>query len=457
MRFRAWDTLTGRMLVLMATALTLSQVLALTILQSNLDTVIKQSIHTAQVAHIGQILRQVRVAAATGGDVRDAADHLSVVGAELADAPFIIPGARPEADLAALLHRRAGLPETIEVRVWNAGLETVGRRMLPDSSAGIPDNPLYGFLYCAVEIEPGRWLTFIVRPLPRFWPPPAPILLLLATSLVMVTLAAGIAARRLARPFRIFTTAAERLGAGERHEPVPVSGPIDVRRAQTAFNVMAARLQATSSSQQALLGAIGHDLRTPLTSLRVRTELLGDDKERARMTRALDELQRLTEAALQAAKGVPAGESARLIDMVGLVGAVCDDLADLGHPVAFEEPDARPIVHGWPEELTRAVRNIVENAVRYGERATVRIEEVAEACRILIEDEGPGIPEADQERVFDPLVRLESSRSAATGGHGLGLHIAHNTVAAHHGAIRLRNRSPRGLAVTIELPLAEMG
>lgn len=447
-----WNTLTTRMVLVIATALFVSQLTAILVIQANLNHIIKWSSRHSQITYAAEALRRVNRAAPGEDTLSLVQESAAVISVWTSPTALHIDGARRDPALETRLRRLAGSPPDQAVSVMMAGLDAVSRRRPREPRLERASDNGYGLLYCAVQRPNGEWLTFVVRPQPRFWPPSPPIAMFLSTSLIIVTVAAAAVARRVARPFRAFAEAADRLTAGERHEPVDVFGPVDVRRAQTAFNVMGARLQATLASQNALLAAIGHDVRTPLTSLRVRVELLPDDRGRERMSRALDELQRLTDAALQAASDHAFSEPIQAFDVVALVAAVCEDVADLGAPVAFREPHTRPILRGWPDELGRAVRNIIENAVRYGGRAEVALEATRASCVILVRDDGPGIPEADLARVFDPLVRLEPSRSAQTGGHGLGLHIAQNTVAAHGGTITLRNRRPSGLEARISLP-----
>ena len=455
MKRRRLNTLTSRMVFVMITALVISQALALFILQTRLESLIASSVRHVQIANASQTLRHINEQERPPSPAALLAHNSAVIAAWSATEPEPIGSAQRDAPLEPIIIRGAGLSASAELRVWRAGVESWTNENLPGVEYRADDRiTAYGLLHCAIQLEPGEWLNFVLRPQPRVWPPSPPLSVFLVLSLVFIGLAAAIAAQRIAQPLRAFTNACERLTAGEPHTPINVEGPDDVQRAQTAFNVMGSRLHATVRGQQALLAAIGHDLRTPLTSLRVRAELLADEGDKDRITRALDELQELTEAALDAASSASIDAPSHPIDLSGLVFAVCDDLVDLGAPVRFREPDTSPIVDGWPQELLRAVRNVVENAVRYGERAQVRLDATADTAAIIVTDEGPGIPEADHERVFDPLVRLETSRSKQTGGHGLGLHIARNTIAAHQGDIALRNREEGGLEVTITLPIA---
>jgi signal transduction histidine kinase len=203
-----------------------------------------------------------------------------------------------------------------------------------------------------------------------------------------------------------------------------------------------------------MLAAISHDLRTPITTLRLRAEFVDDEEARAKILETLDEMQRMIEATLAFAREEAAAEDTRTVDLAALVESLVADLVDLGHEVAFSGPE-RLAYACRPIGLKRAVRNLIENAIAYGERARVKLEPGALAVRIVIDDDGPGIPEADFERVFAPFVRLEESRSRETGGIGLGMAIARSIVRGHGGDIELANREEGGLKVVISLPKAE--
>ena len=440
-------------MIVLATALVIAQVIAFSIIQSQIYNIIERSIRRSQAVTAAHA---VKVAIA---DPDNAVAHLvedtAIVSAVMYDAPRDISAARRDHILEDKIVKRAGLSSDYTFQARSLGLDIIAEPWIDEpKSQNLEKVGPFTLLYCDLEIAPGRWLSFVVRPRVSFWPPPPPALITLAIGLATVTMFSVLAASRIARPFRDFTNAAERLTAGEPHAPVEVFGPNELRRAQTAFNVMAARLQATLSGQQALLGAIGHDLRTPITSLRLRAEVLGDETERDRMTRALDELQRLTEAALDAASGGVSDAPRQPIDLSSLIATVCDDLADIGQPVRMRDGEGAPIIEGWPGDLARALRNVIENAVRYGGGAHVVWSTKQTKCLICVEDDGPGLPEAELERVFQPLVRLEASRNANTGGHGLGLHITRNIITAHGGRIWLENRPEGGLKASIELPLA---
>lgn len=203
-----------------------------------------------------------------------------------------------------------------------------------------------------------------------------------------------------------------------------------------------------------MLAAVSHDLKTPITSLRLHAEFVEDEETRARILAALDEMQRMTEDALVFIREDMQREETRTVDLHALLDSVAADLAELGHDIAVADT-GRILTACRASALRRASRNLLENAAAYGGRATARIEPDDEAIRIVIEDEGPGIPERDLERVFEPFVRLEASRSRETGDSGLGLAIARSIVRGHGGDIRLENRANGGLRATVALPQAE--
>ena len=219
---------------------------------------------------------------------------------------------------------------------------------------------------------------------------------------------------------------------------------------------MRARLDRYVRDRTAMLAAVSHDLRTPITSLRLHAEFVEDAETKAKIVAALDEMQRMTEDALAFIREDMQREETRTVDLHALVDSIAADLAELGHAISVAH-SGRVLAVCRPAALRRALRNLLENAAAYGRRATVRIERDDAEIRIVVEDEGRGIPEADLERVFEPFVRLEASRSRDTGGSGLGLAIARSIIRGHGGDIALLNRAEGGLRATVVLPRAAGG
>ncbi|HVW72605.1 MAG TPA: ATP-binding protein [Rhizomicrobium sp.] len=286
-----------------------------------------------------------------------------------------------------------------------------------------------------------------VRPTPQW---PVEIMIAAVIAVVLASTGAAFMARRVVRPLSELTTAATKVALGRSPPHVAERGPDDVRNAAVAFNAMASKVTRTLESQRHLLSAVGHDLRTPITAMRINLEFLEDSDLREGLLRNLDELQALTEQVLAAAKGA-GGEPPRQVDLSALVESLCTDLDELGEPVSWATHAPAPI-SCRPNEIKRAVRNLVENAVAYGHKADVRITDAGDGYDVLVEDEGPGIPENDRQRVFEPFVRLESSRNEDTGGTGLGLTLVKAIVEGHGGVVKLENRPGGGLRARMHLP-----
>jgi signal transduction histidine kinase len=304
-----------------------------------------------------------------------------------------------------------------------------------------------------VQLRDGTWLNaaFAKPAYGSIWTSQSTVSL--GITAIVLTLIAILVAYRVSRPMRRLAVAAEAFGRGEEIARLPEEGPDDIRRTAEAFNRMQERLHRFVKDRTSMLAAIGHDLRTPITSLRLRAEFVADPDERDKILMTLDEMQAMTEATLAFAREEAAGEPTRVIDLAALTESVCSDLADLGWDVTFAESGKVPY-RCRPAAIRRALRNLIENAVRYGGCARVSLALAKDSFEIAIEDNGPGIPEEEFERVFAPFFRLEGSRSRTTGGVGLGLSIARTIVRGHGGDIELVNLRGRGLRAVIRLPQA---
>ncbi|OWJ55915.1 sensor histidine kinase [Inquilinus limosus] len=302
----------------------------------------------------------------------------------------------------------------------------------------------------SVQLSSGTWLnSAYAKPSGNsFWTNQS--MVSVAVTAIVLSVFGIVVARGIARPMRRLAVAAEALGRGESVAPLPEAGPDDIRNTAEAFNRMQERLQRFVKDRTRMLAAIGHDLRTPLTSLRLRAEFVADAEEREKMLATIAEVQKMTEATLAFAREEATAEGTRTVDLSALVESLCDDLAELGQDVTVQE-GPRISYRCRPDALRRAIRNLVENAVRYGERARVHVARAGDGIEIVIEDDGPGIPADVGEQVFAPFFRIENSRNLETGGVGLGLSIARTIVRHHGGDIVLANQA-KGLRATISLP-----
>jgi signal transduction histidine kinase len=301
-----------------------------------------------------------------------------------------------------------------------------------------------------VQLRNGSWMHAVYAKPASVTSPQWQSHVSLAITAITLSLIALFIARRITQPLRRLAWSAERLGRGEEVPPLPKEGPMDVRCTAMAFNRMQERLRRFVEDRTRMLAAIGHDLRTPITSLRLRAEFVNDEETRQKILSTLDEMQSMTEATLAFVREDAVHEATRNVDLAALLESLCADLADMGWDVTFSNGEKMPY-RCRPDALRRAFRNVIENAVRYGERARVSVGFEGDAIEITVNDDGPGIPEQDFERVFAPFVRLESSRNRATGGVGLGLSIARTIVRGHGGDITLANRGS-GLCLAVRLP-----
>jgi signal transduction histidine kinase len=308
----------------------------------------------------------------------------------------------------------------------------------------------------ALQLPDGPWLIVSVPVEPaRPWHSPT----FLAAFLLMTAAAAGLtlwAVRRLTAPVRTLALAAEALGRDVNAPPLPEDGPLEVATAAAAFNTMAARIRRFVEGRTEMLTAIGHDLRTPITRLKLRAEFVEDDEQRAKMLADLDELEAMISATLAFGRDAQTTEAVTSLDLPALLRTVLDEAGDARPDVvdqlAYEGPP-HLIVHARPLALKRALANLVSNAVSYGGGARVRLlSPVDGMLTIEVEDDGPGIPPQELERVFEPFHRGEPSRSRETGGVGLGLPIARNIFRAHGGDVTLANRPKGGAKAMAAIP-----
>ena len=278
----------------------------------------------------------------------------------------------------------------------------------------------------------------------------------ISTALLLATIAGVVwfSVRRLTQPMEAIAEQAERLGRGDDVTPIPLSGPIELRRTIDAFNRMQARLRRFIRERTEIVAALAHDLRSPLTAMRFRAEMLDPSEDRQRLELLITEMEQMTEASLTFGRGVTVNEPMTEIDLSNLVEQIAAELRETAAAVEFTSAGA-VTVSGRPIALKRALRNLVENAIRYGERATISVSRQIGEAVLIVSDEGPGLDEEALERAFEPYLRFETSRSRETGGAGLGLAIARDVVRSHGGEIVLRNRPSRGLDAVVTLPLTK--
>ncbi len=310
-------------------------------------------------------------------------------------------------------------------------------------------------LVVQLQLEPGTWLyVATLLPIAELFEPRAWLSgeRLLAGLMVLLTVLglSLLGIRSMTRPLSRLSRAARQLGDDLDASPLRETGPREVVATAVAFNRMQGRIREQVEERERLFSAISHDLKTPITRLRLRAEMLDDPLQRERFCASLDELDALVRGALASVKGLDLHERIVEVAPAALLEGLAAELRLHGGEVVIEG-SASPIA-AKPLALKRCLANLLENALFYGRRAEVRLEDAPDRLIITIHDRGPGIAEAQRERVFSPFVRLEPSRSRHTGGSGLGLGIARHIVRAHGGEIGLANHPEGGLVVTLTLP-----
>jgi signal transduction histidine kinase len=286
-----------------------------------------------------------------------------------------------------------------------------------------------------------------------FWSGPWMNSLLFAV--VVLTLLGLWAARALTAPLSAFAKAAEDFSLDGTAPPLPERGPEEIRSVAKALNRMRQRITALIDDRTKMLAAISHDLRTPITRMRLRSEFIEDEGQRGRMLHDLDQMRSMLESVLSFLRNDRKLESMTLVDIASTLQLITDQFADMGHTVAYDGPD-HAMAMARPDDLHRCVTNLVENAVKFGAQTRIRLLTSPGLITIEVEDDGPGISDARKEVMLEPFVRGDDARNMdESTGFGLGLSIARTIVLAHGGEFSLNDRKPNGLIVRIRLPANE--
>ncbi len=356
--------------------------------------------------------------------LRPAADHLR----RLPEDHALLAALRqtmPERKVVLYAHQRNGRPHAVLV----ASIQLADGSPLQVRLPGIPPAP----------------------ELPR--PPPGRLFAALFALIGGVSLLTWVAVRLATRPLSRLAAAARALGEDPEHAPMAVSGPTEVAQAASAFNQMQQRIREHVAERTRILAAISHDLQTPVTRLRLRAELVDDEALRGRIQSDLDAMQALVKEGLDYARSLDERAPMQPIDLDDLLAALRDDAADMGWTVSMSGHASAP-VRGRPVALRRALWNLIENGLKFGGRVELRLEETPGEVVVRIRDHGPGLPENELEKVFEPFYRTEASRNRETGGTGLGLAITRNLLRGQGGKVSLHNHPEGGLEAVVRLPRA---
>lgn len=462
-------SLFGRLMAVLAGGLMLAQLLSAAINVAERDRLLVSSFGMQPAQRIADV---VKLLDGLGGAERERV--VAVFGVpplvlslhDAPAAPLESPGGWRMQMFAAQLQLELGAPRQVRVEP-RAGFAQMpmgsgggpGRNfpMHPGGAGMMGHGPGAGVgmglpvLRTEVQLRDGRWARFDAEL------PPAPDALPWRLALTLVVLLASmlalsyVAVRWVVRPLHVLAQAAEGLGHDLERAPLPEDGPREVQQAARAFNTMQTRLSGFLKDRTRILAALSHDLKTPLTRMRLRAELLDDEEQRTRFESDLKEMEEMVVYTLEFMRGLGGNEPRAAVDMNALLALLASDNRDMGRSLALEGRAQQPYV-GVASLLRRCLANLVDNAAQYGTQARVRVEDGPQQLVLRVLDDGPGIPEDELQRVFEPFYRLEASRSRATGGTGLGLGIARNIARTHGGDLVLRNRAGGGLEAELTLP-----
>lgn len=274
-------------------------------------------------------------------------------------------------------------------------------------------------------------------------------------TLGVVIVVALIAVRWATKPFQQMASAATAFAHDLDAPPLAVTGPTEVRRAAEAFNFMQHRLRKLVVERGRALAAVSHDLRTPLTRMRLRAEMVDETALRDKLNQDIDAMEGMVNSVLAYLRGLEDDELAQPINIEALLSSIVEDEQALERPVTLAVTSESPPYIGKLSVLKRAVTNLIDNAVAHGSHVIVRVDDSKTMLQVMVEDDGPGIPETDLHRVTEPFVRLDAARGLDTGGVGLGLAIVRDAAAYHGGTLALENLTTRGLRATLVLPRAQ--
>jgi signal transduction histidine kinase len=432
--------LMGRVIAVILTALVL-EFMGSVLIHDQVDRFTLREDHARRVAELLVVGKRL-LAAAPPSERQGILDSLSTehLKVELRPTPAI-----PSSDADPGLDRMR-----LQIVEWEPSLRNNSLRL----GAAEPTNPggardLVG----ALRLEDGAWLHFWSRNTFGHWPQLYRTLITATILAAGVLLAAAMLVHTIGAPLRALAQAADSVGHG-RSVTVLEKGPKDLSAVARAFNAMQARISRLIADRTQALAAVGHDLRTPLARMRLRTGLMKDDDTREAMESDILEMEAMLDSVLTYLRGEGDGEDPRSLDFAALVATLAEANTDVGRNVSYEGPD-HLVLKTRPLSMKRAIGNLVENGLRHGTRVRLQLADLGDHARLRVEDDGPGIPEAELEHVLAPFFRLDDARQRDTGGLGLGLAIVSNAVEREAGSLALSNLPRGGLRAEIRLPMPE--
>ena len=472
MKFNPLNTLTGRMVLVTIVAVLLAYGIAFGIYANERGAALRRAAETGMIERVVFTAERLREASDNERLVLIDSIRDYAIRYEIGAAPDVSGGIGGGAGARIARGVAERLPDT---QVWaqTRTIETASRRFRMRDEDGPPDRPVRTDrderrfergplppddaprvktteVRLSVELSEGSWLNVRAH-LPGPRPAPLSVLAAAIVSVIVVGVGAALVSRQIGRPLADLAAAARALGSGQANVTAPVSGPDDVRRASTAFNAMAERLGHQLNRQRQMLWALSHDLRTPITAIRLRAELIEDESERQRLLASVQEMETLTEQALALARAGASEETRVTVDLAEIARTLCGELQDIGISITADAPNA-VMAECRPSEIARAARNLAENAAKYGGGGVMRVYRDGASVVIDVSDNGPGVAPELLAKLTAPFFRADSARTGSVNGAGLGLAIAQAIAEAHGGRLALENRTPHGLSAKLILP-----
>lgn len=470
MRRRLPDTLAGWVIVVLVAGLATSQVATLVVNYRSRNSTATVLEHFRLAERLADIVRLVEGAAPADRSRMLASLEGPTLRASLDDAaalPDVAPADWHARLFGELVQSALGDVSWRELRVAMTPASPTGTRSVRDAGrrpAGTPGvarrvdeiiarHDDASLLRVSLQLADGNWINFdapLVEEGSVVSPWSMPLALIAALLVVLATIAA---VRRLTAPLTSLVHAADQLGRDVNAPPLPETGPYELREAARAFNEMQARIRRFVGDRTLMVAAMSHDLRTPITRLRLRAEFVEDEEQRTRMLGDLADMEAMVDSTLAFVRQEENTEAVASVDLVSLVGGICEDRPAVGFATGDRVGSRLPYACR-PVSLARCVGNLVDNAVRHGGGAEVSLAVEGRDVVIAVEDRGPGIPASERERAFAPFTRLDAARNLDNGGSGLGLTIARTIARAHGGDVELGDRPGGGLRATVRLPAA---
>lgn len=457
-------TLFGRLVLVLLTGLVLAQLLSAVILLRDRGQVLYESIRENMIVRTTGIVRLLNSLPASNRE------HLIPLLAspelriKLAQQPLEVSAMDTNSKYASQKVKQRiaqRLSPATNIRISIAGSVMQSQSQWPpmhrrhmQNAFRMPYNETYAmarFFHLQIQLQDDSWV-FFERGIPEnifIWP--GRLLLVLVILLISVILLSLIAVRFITKPLKQLKQAAEGLGKNIQQAPLEETGPSEISETAKAFNIMQQRLKNYIEDKANILAAVSHDLKTPLTRMRLRTDLMDDGELRDKTQKDLDEMEAMVTATLNFMRGIETKEAIQQVDLMALLESIQEDVQMTGQSIELEGMINTPYT-GKPLSLKRCINNLVENAIRYGKEVTIKIEDSVDNITIFICDKGSGIPEEALSKVFEPFFCLDSSRAKHTGGTGLGLGIARNIARSHGGELSLTNQSTVGLCAKLTLP-----